>query len=57
MPEDAPDPTAGRTAQRVRERPDIPRPLTDPTDPRSGEAPPRDEGLVIDDPTSSEPGA
>jgi hypothetical protein len=31
------DPTAGRRAQAISERPEVPQPIPDPTDPRYGE--------------------
>jgi hypothetical protein len=51
MHDDAPDPTAGRTAQAIRNHPEIPRPLTDPTDPRLRDVPDASEEMPMEDPT------
>lgn len=51
MVDDTPDPTAGRRARLIREQPDIPLPVTDPTDPRYGPVEPSASEPDIGDPT------
>lgn len=51
MHDDAPDPTAGRTAQMIRSHPEIPRPLRDPTDPRLRDLSEASEEMPMADPT------
>lgn len=36
MPDNVSDPTAGRRARQIREHPEVPQPVADPTDPRYG---------------------
>lgn len=51
MADDMSDPTAGRRARMIREHPEVPQPITDPTDPRCGSIDVPREGVVIQDPT------
>jgi hypothetical protein len=44
------DPMAGTTARRIREHPNEPQPVVDPTDPRNGQMPgrPTEHRLIVD---------
>jgi hypothetical protein len=51
MTDNVSDPTAGRRARLVREHPDAPLPVSDPTDPRIGTIPEPSPAITRQDPT------